>query len=62
MIVGSGKNSRINIFPEMTRGRNISFDSSWLHYNQVSITGSSLQEAVRLACNRELSKLISGAK
>jgi L-iditol 2-dehydrogenase len=65
----ASKNSRINIFSGMTKGSNISFsfDPNWLHYNQISITGSfsstpsTLQEAVRLACNREidLSKLIS---
>jgi L-iditol 2-dehydrogenase len=63
----ASKNSRINIFSGMTKGSNISFDPNWLHYNQISITGSfsstpsTLQEAVKLACNREidLSKLIS---
>jgi L-iditol 2-dehydrogenase len=63
----AGKNSRINMFSGMTKGSNLSFDPNWLHYNQISITGSfsstpsTLQEAVRLACNREidLSKLIS---
>jgi L-iditol 2-dehydrogenase len=63
----ASKSSRINIFSGMTKDRNISFDPNWLHYNQISITGSfsstpsSLQEAVRIASNREidLSKLIS---
>jgi len=63
----ASKNSRISIFSGMIKGRNISFDPNWLHYNQISITGSfsstpsTLQEAVRHACNREidLSKLIS---
>lgn len=63
----ASKSSRINIFSGMTKGRNISFDPNWLHYNQISITGSfsstpsSFQEAVRIASNREidLSKLIS---
>lgn len=62
----ASKNSRINIFSG-TKGSNISLDPNWLHYNQISITGSfsstphTLQEAVRLSCNREidLSKLIS---
>jgi L-iditol 2-dehydrogenase len=63
----ASKNSRINIFSGMNKGSNISFDPNWLHYNQISITGSfsstpsTLQEAVRLACDQEidLSKLIS---
>jgi L-iditol 2-dehydrogenase len=62
----ASKNSRINIFSGM-KGSNISLDPNWLHYNQISITGSfsstasTLQEAVRLSGNREidLSKLIS---
>lgn len=63
----ASKNSRINIFSGMTKCRNISFDPNWLHYNQISITGSfsstpnSLQEAVRIVSNQEidLSRLIS---
>jgi L-iditol 2-dehydrogenase len=63
----ASKNSRINIFSGMTKSRNISFDPNWLHYNQISITGSfsstpnSLQEAVRIVSNQEidLSRLIS---
>ena len=63
----ASKNSRINIFSGMTKSRNISFDPNWVHYNQISITGSfsstpnSLQEAVRIVSNQEidLSRLIS---
>jgi L-iditol 2-dehydrogenase len=63
----ASKNSRINIFSGMTKCRNISFDPNWLHYNQISITGSfsstpdSLLEAVRIVSNQEidLSGLIS---
>jgi L-iditol 2-dehydrogenase len=63
----ASKSSRINIFSGMTKCRNISFDPNWLHYNQISITGSfsstpnSLQEAVRIVSNQEidLSRLIS---
>jgi L-iditol 2-dehydrogenase len=63
----ASKSSRINIFSGMGKCRNILFDPNWLHYNQISITGSfsstpsSLQEAVRIVSNQEidLSKLIS---
>lgn len=63
----ASKSSRINIFSGMANCRNSSFDPNWLHYNQISITGSFsstpswLQEAVRIVSNQEidLSKLIS---
>ncbi len=64
----ASKNSRINIFSGITNSNSdgLFIDPNWLHYNQISITGSfssnpkSLQEAVRFACNRkiDLSKLI----
>jgi L-iditol 2-dehydrogenase len=65
--VGANKNSIINIFAGMPKENNLSLDPNWLHYNQITITGSFssvpnvLQQAARLASNREidLSKLIS---
>ena len=61
------KNSRINLFAGMSLNNFISFDPNWLHYNQISITGSfsstpeMLQQAARLASNGEidLSKIIT---
>ena len=51
----------------MPNGKSIPLDPNWLHYNQISITGSfsstpiMLQEAAKLAENKEvdLSKIIS---
>ena len=34
------KNSIINIFAGMLKGTTLKVDSNWLHYNQISITGS----------------------
>ena len=65
----AAKNSRINIFAGMPKSPNVSFslDPNVLHYHQISITGSfsstprMIQQAVRLAANKEidLSKIIS---
>lgn len=65
----AAKNSRINIFAGMSKSPNVSFslDPNVLHYHQISITGSfsstprMIQQAVRLAANKEidLSKIIS---
>lgn len=63
----ASRSSRINIFAGMTKGISLSLDPNWLHYNQITITGSfssvpkMLQQAAGLACNGEidLSKLIS---
>jgi L-iditol 2-dehydrogenase len=64
----AGKNSRINIFSGIVNSSSAGLfvDPNWLHYNQISITGSfssspkSLQEAVRLVSSRkiDLSQLI----
>ena len=35
-----GKNSKINIFAGMPSGQIFPLDANWLHYNQVSITGT----------------------
>jgi L-iditol 2-dehydrogenase len=65
----ASKNSRINIFAGMPKstGNFFSIDPNFLHYNQISITGSfsstpsTLAEAVKRAANGEvnLAKLIS---
>jgi L-iditol 2-dehydrogenase len=63
----ASKNSKINIFSGIAKDSKIlSIDPNWLHYNQISITGSfssspkTLQEALRLVCDGQinLSKLI----
>ena len=66
----AAKNSRINIFAGMPKDNNnntIRIDPNWLHYNQISITGSfsstpsMLYEAARLASTKEidLTKIIT---
>jgi L-iditol 2-dehydrogenase len=65
----AAKNSRINIFAGMPKDNNntVPIDPNWLHYNQISITGSfsstpsMLYEAARLASNKkiDLSKIIT---
>ena len=63
----ASKNSKINIFGGMPKETHISIDPNWLHYNQISLIGSfsstpdMLQEAVRLAANKQidLGKIIS---
>jgi L-iditol 2-dehydrogenase len=61
------KNSKINVFAGMPKGSILSLDPNFLHYNQVTLTGSfsatpqALQQAIRLVANKEvcLSKIIS---
>lgn len=63
------KNSKINLFSGFSNGHSFSPDPNWLHYNQISITGSfsstpyHLQEAARLAGEGkiDLSKLITNS-
>jgi L-iditol 2-dehydrogenase len=63
----AGKGSIINIFAGFRSDNLISLDPNWLHYNQISITGSysstpnSLQQAVRLASHEiiNLSRMIT---
>ena len=63
----ASKNSRINIFAGTRAGNKFSVDPNWLHYNQITITGSfssvpnMLQQAAILACNGQisLSKIIT---
>jgi L-iditol 2-dehydrogenase len=63
----ASKNSKINVFAGMPKETRISLDPNWLHYNQISVTGSfsstpaMLHKAARLAANRQvdLSKIIT---
>ena len=66
----AAKNSRINIFAGMPKDDNnntILIDPNWLHYNQISITGSfsstpsMLYEAARLASTKkiDLTKIVT---
>ncbi len=63
----ASKNSRINIFAGVRTGNSFSLDPNWLHYNQITITGSFssvpnlLQQAAILAGNGQisLSKIIT---
>jgi len=63
----ASKNSKINLFAGLQAGGMMLLDPNWIHYNQISIIGSfgstplNLQEATRLAANKEvdLSKLIT---
>jgi len=63
----ASKNSRINLFAGMRRVNSLSLDPNWLHYNQITITGSFssvpnlLQQAAVLAGNGQisLSKMIT---
>jgi L-iditol 2-dehydrogenase len=70
----AAKNSRINIFAGMSKDNNnnnnnnaIRIDPNWLHYNQISITGSfsstpcMLYEAARLASTKkiDLTKIVT---
>jgi L-iditol 2-dehydrogenase len=63
----AGKNSKINIFAGMPSGQIFPLDANWLHYNQISITGSFsstpqlLQNAARIAAERQidLSKIVT---
>ena len=58
----AAKNSRINIFAGMPKDNNntVPIDPNWLHYNQISITGSfsstpsRLYEAARLASTKKI--------
>jgi L-iditol 2-dehydrogenase len=56
----SGKNSRINIFAGMPSGQTFLLDVNWLHYNQISITGTfsstpkMLEEATRIAADKAI--------
>jgi L-iditol 2-dehydrogenase len=63
----SGKNSKINVFAGMPSGEILPLDANWLHYNQITITGSfsstpaMLQAAARIAAEKvvDLSKIVT---
>lgn len=63
----ASKNSKINIFSGFSNSHSFSPDPNWLHYNEISITGSfsstptMLQKATRLASEGmiDLSKIIT---
>jgi L-iditol 2-dehydrogenase len=63
----SGKNSKINIFAGMPSGQTFLLDANWLHYNQISITGTFsstpkiLKEATRIAADKmvDLSAIVT---
>lgn len=63
----AGKNSVINLFAGMPGDQRFALDANWLHYNQVSVTGtfsstpSMLQEAARIAAEKavDLSQIVT---
>jgi L-iditol 2-dehydrogenase len=63
----AGKNSVINLFAGMPRDQNFALDPNWLHYNQISVTGTfssaplMLQEAARIAAEKtvDLSEIVT---
>jgi L-iditol 2-dehydrogenase len=56
----SARNSKINVFAGMPSGQTFLLDSNWLHYNQISITGTfsstpkMLSEATRIASEKTI--------
>jgi L-iditol 2-dehydrogenase len=63
----SARNSKINIFAGMPGGQTFLLDANWLHYNQISITGTfsstpkMLREATRIASEKtiDLSSIVT---
>ena len=63
----AGKNSKINVFAGMPSGQTFLLDVNWLHYNQISITGTfsstpkMLEEATRIAADKviDLSAIVT---
>ncbi len=63
----SARNSKINVFAGMPSGQTFLLDANWLHYNQISITGTfsstpkMLSEATRIASEKtiDLSAIIT---
>jgi L-iditol 2-dehydrogenase len=63
----AGRNSKINVFAGMPSGQRFVLDANWLHYNQISITGSFsstpaiLADAARIAAEKtiDLSTIVS---
>ena len=56
----SGRNSKISLFAGMASGQTFLLDANWLHYNQISVTGSFsstpkiLKEAARIAADKTI--------
>jgi L-iditol 2-dehydrogenase len=56
----SARNSKINVFAGMPSGQTFLLDANWLHYNQVSVTGTfsstpkMLREATRIASEKTI--------
>jgi L-iditol 2-dehydrogenase len=56
----AARNSKINVFAGMPSGQTFLLDSNWLHYNQISITGTfsstpkMLSEATRIASEKTI--------
>jgi L-iditol 2-dehydrogenase len=56
----AGRNSKINLFAGMPSGQTFLLDANWLHYNQISITGTfsstpaMLGEAARIAAEKTI--------
>lgn len=56
----ASRNSKINVFAGMPSGQTFLLDSNWLHYNQISITGTfsstpkMLNEATRIASEKTI--------
>lgn len=56
----SARNSKINVFAGMPSGQTFLLDANWLHYNQISITGTfsstpkMLGEAARIASEKTI--------
>ena len=63
----SGKNSKINVFAGMPEGQPFSLEPNWLHYNQITITGTfsstpaMLQAAAGIAAEKavDLSRIVT---
>ena len=63
----SSRNSKISLFAGMPRGQTLLLDANWLHYNQISVTGTFsstpkiLKEATRIAADKtiDLSTIIT---
>jgi L-iditol 2-dehydrogenase len=63
----SARNSKISLFAGMPRGQTLLLDANWLHYNQISVTGTFsstpkiLKEATRIAADKtiDLSTIIT---
>jgi L-iditol 2-dehydrogenase len=63
----SARNSKINLFAGMPSGQTFMLDANWLHYNQISVTGTFsstpkiLEEATRIAADKmiDLSTIVT---